>query len=165
MLYRACAHCRRFLAAATRRCLGRLSVPVWLIVLTDQRPVTGLVGAYPANNLMGRTPLLQWPKPFLIPEGTSVRGISTPFGALFPAGGQVRTCSSAVRHCLPEGRPCDLHALGTPPALILSQDQTRQSMVQRYWLSRFTRQAAACLMRRRRGVVESPATHAPHVSW
>ena len=65
LLYRACAHCRRFLAAATRRCLGRFSVPVWLIVLTDQRPVTGLVGSYPANDLMGRTPLLQCPKAFL----------------------------------------------------------------------------------------------------
>ena len=26
----------------------------------------------------------------------------------------------------PKDRACDLHALGTPPALILSQDQTRQ---------------------------------------
>src|SRR3954447_24727676 len=56
----------------------------------------------------------------------SVRGISTPFGELFPTSGQVRTCSSAVRHSPPEGSACDLHALGTPPALILSQDQTRQ---------------------------------------
>ena len=59
----------------------------------------------------------------------SVRGISTPFGELFPTSGQVRTCSSAVRHSAPEGAACDLHALGTPPALILSQDQTRQKMV------------------------------------
>jgi hypothetical protein len=59
----------------------------------------------------------------------SVRGISTPFGELFPTSGQVRTCSSAVRHSTPEGAACDLHALGTPPALILSQDQTRQKMV------------------------------------
>ena len=58
LLDRACAHCRRFLAAATRRCLGRLAVPVWLIVLTDQLPVTGLVRRYRTNNLMGRTPLL-----------------------------------------------------------------------------------------------------------
>ena len=59
----------------------------------------------------------------------SVRGISTPFGALFPTNRQVRTCSSAVRHSQPEGCAFDLHALGTPPALILSQDQTRQKMV------------------------------------
>jgi hypothetical protein len=57
LLDRALAHCRRFLAAATRRCLGRLAVPVWLIVLTDQLPVTGLVRRYRTNHLMGRTPL------------------------------------------------------------------------------------------------------------
>ena len=55
LLGQACAQCRRSLAAATRRCLGRVAVPVWLIVLTDQRPVTDLVGHYPANYLMGRT--------------------------------------------------------------------------------------------------------------
>ena len=125
MLHRACAHCGRFLAAATRRCLGRFSVPVWLIILTDQQPVNGLVGHYPANNLMGRTPLRPRLAAFL--DCSSVRGISTRFRALFPTVGQVRTCSSAVRHCTPERVPCDLHALGTPPALILSQDQTRQN--------------------------------------
>jgi hypothetical protein len=57
LLGQACAHCRKFLAAASRRSLGRLSVPVWLIVLTDQLPVTGLVGRYPTNYLMGRGPL------------------------------------------------------------------------------------------------------------
>ena len=65
LLRKACAHCGRFLAAATRRCLGRLAVPVWLIVLTDQLPVTGLVGRYPANHLMGRTPVRPRPKAFL----------------------------------------------------------------------------------------------------
>jgi hypothetical protein len=35
------------------------------------------------------------------------------------------TCSSPVRHVsAPKRTPSDLHALGTPPALILSQDQT-----------------------------------------
>ncbi len=57
LLGQACAHCRKFLAAASRRSLGRLSVPVWLIVLTDQLPVSGLVSSYLTNNLMGRTPL------------------------------------------------------------------------------------------------------------
>jgi hypothetical protein len=80
---------------------------------------------------MGRTPLLPRLTAFLIPGGMSVRGISTPFGALFPTKGQVRTCSSAVRRWGPEGPPHDLHALGTPPALILSQDQTRHQTVKR----------------------------------
>ncbi len=44
--------------AASRRSLGRVSVPVWLIILSDQLPVTALVGHYPTNKLMGREPLL-----------------------------------------------------------------------------------------------------------
>ena len=71
------------------------------------------------------------PAPKLSLAALSVRGISTPFGALFPTKGQVRTCSSAVRRCRSEDRPHDLHALGTPPALILSQDQTRHQTVKR----------------------------------
>ena len=56
-------------------------------------------------------------------------GISTPFGVLFP-------CLGKVAHALltrpplkqPEASfhlsPLDLHVLGTPPAFVLSQDQT-----------------------------------------
>ena len=57
LLRQACAHCGKFLAAASRRSLGRVSVPVWLVVLTDQLPVTGLVRRYRTNDLMGRRPL------------------------------------------------------------------------------------------------------------
>ena len=35
-LDQAFAHCPRFLTAAARRRLGRVSVPVWLIILSDQ---------------------------------------------------------------------------------------------------------------------------------
>ncbi len=49
LLGQACAHCRKFLAAASRRSLGRISVPVCLVVLSDQGPVKGLVGRYPTN--------------------------------------------------------------------------------------------------------------------
>ncbi len=48
-LGQACAHCPIFPTAASRRSLGRVSVPVWLIVLSDQLPVFALVGHYPAN--------------------------------------------------------------------------------------------------------------------
>ncbi len=53
-LHQACAHCEKFSTAATRRCLDRVSVPVWLVVLSDQLPVLGLVGCYSANYLIGR---------------------------------------------------------------------------------------------------------------
>ncbi|SMG63891.1 conserved hypothetical protein [methanotrophic bacterial endosymbiont of Bathymodiolus sp.] len=36
LLDQACAHCPIFPTAASRRSLGRVSVPVWLIVLSDQ---------------------------------------------------------------------------------------------------------------------------------
>ncbi len=54
LLRQAFAHCAVFLTAASRRSLGRISVPVWLIVLSDQLPIVALVGRYPANKLMGR---------------------------------------------------------------------------------------------------------------
>ena len=42
-------HCARFPTAASRRSLGRLSVPMWLAILSDQLPVVALVGRYLAN--------------------------------------------------------------------------------------------------------------------
>ncbi len=48
-LRQAFAHCAIFLAAASRRSLGRISVPVWLIVLSDQLSIIALVGRYPTN--------------------------------------------------------------------------------------------------------------------
>ncbi len=56
LLRQAFAHCAKFPTAASRRSLDRVSVPVWLIVLSDQLPVVALVGRYPANELMGRGP-------------------------------------------------------------------------------------------------------------
>ena len=42
-------HCELFSTAATRRCLDRVSVPVCLIVLSDQVPVVALVSRYLTN--------------------------------------------------------------------------------------------------------------------
>src|SRR5207244_6809418 len=41
----------------SRRSLGRVSVPVWLIVLSDQLPIGALVSRYLTNKLMGRGPI------------------------------------------------------------------------------------------------------------
>jgi hypothetical protein len=57
LLHQAFAHCARFPTAASRRSLGRVSVPVWLIVLSDQLPVEALVSRYLTNKLIGREPL------------------------------------------------------------------------------------------------------------
>ena len=53
-LHQAFAHCGIFLTAASRRSLGRVSVPVWLVALSRQLPVEALVSRYLANKLMGR---------------------------------------------------------------------------------------------------------------
>ncbi len=44
---------------ASRRSLDRVSVPVWLIILSDQLPVIALVSCYLTNKLMGRGPVLR----------------------------------------------------------------------------------------------------------
>jgi hypothetical protein len=49
LLRQACAHCEIFLTAASRRSLDRVSVPVWLIILSDQLLIIALVGLYPTN--------------------------------------------------------------------------------------------------------------------
>ncbi len=49
LLDQACAHCPIFPTAASRRSLGRVSVPVWLIILSDQLRIVALVGFYPTN--------------------------------------------------------------------------------------------------------------------
>ncbi len=52
LLGQACAHCPIFPTAASRRSLGRVSVPVWLIVLSDQLLIVALAGRYPTNKLI-----------------------------------------------------------------------------------------------------------------
>ncbi len=72
LLRQAFAHCARFLTAASRRSLGRVSVPVWLIVLSDQLPVVALVSRYLTNKLIGHETLLKrnpFPHPAMRPDG------------------------------------------------------------------------------------------------
>ena len=49
LLRQAFAHCGKFPTAASRRSLGRVSVPVWLIILSEQLQIVALVGRYPTN--------------------------------------------------------------------------------------------------------------------
>ncbi len=48
-LDQACAHCPKFPTAASRRSLDRVSVPVWLVVLSDQLLIVALVSFYLTN--------------------------------------------------------------------------------------------------------------------
>ena len=87
-LRQAFAHCARFPAAASRRSGGRVSVPLWPVVLSHRLPVNGLVSRYLANYLMGRKPIRRRPKPFVARnQQAAVCGISPNFSGLSPAGG------------------------------------------------------------------------------
>ena len=49
LLRQAFAHCPKFPTAASRRSLDRVSVPVWLIILSDQLPIKALVSRHLTN--------------------------------------------------------------------------------------------------------------------
>ena len=49
LLRQAFAHCGKFLTAASRRSLGRVSVPMWLVILSDQLLIVALVRFYLTN--------------------------------------------------------------------------------------------------------------------
>ena len=49
LLRQAFAHCGKFPTAAFRRSLDRVSVPVWLIVLSNQLLIVALVSHYLTN--------------------------------------------------------------------------------------------------------------------
>ncbi len=53
-LRQAFAHCAIFPTAASRRSLDRVSVPVWLIILSDQLRIVALVSLYLINKLILR---------------------------------------------------------------------------------------------------------------
>ncbi len=82
-------HCAIFPNAASRRSLGRISVPMWLIILSDQLPVVALVGRYPTNKLIGREPLTRRDlAAAFTPEScgsSALRGITRPLDRLSPA--------------------------------------------------------------------------------
>ena len=52
LLRQAFAHCAKFPTAASRRSLGRISVPVWLIILSNQLLIIALVSFYLTNKLI-----------------------------------------------------------------------------------------------------------------
>ena len=54
LLRQAFAHCGKFPTAASRRSLGRVSVPMWPYILSDRLLIVALVGRYPTNWLISR---------------------------------------------------------------------------------------------------------------
>ena len=135
LLGQACAHCPIFPTAASRRSLGRVSVPMWPFNLSVRLLIVDLVSRYLTNYLIRHEPIFQRIAPLITGSCDPVIscGISTPFDVLSPSERQVAHAlltrpplrliifppKSSVNKS-----PFDLHVLGTPPAFILSQDQT-----------------------------------------
>ena len=59
LLGQACAHCPIFLTAASRRSLGRISVPMWPFNLSVRLMIVDLVSRYLTNYLIIREPIFQ----------------------------------------------------------------------------------------------------------
>ncbi len=111
LLRQAFAHCAKFLTAASRRSLDRVSVPVWPITLSGRLLIEALVGHYPTNKLIRRRLLLKHQvlrSPALIPSSKEVGmlcGISPSFPGLFPTRGQIThvLLTRAPLYRVPEG--------------------------------------------------------------
>ena len=91
-LRHAFAHCGIFLAAASRRSLGRISVPMCPLTLSGRVPVIAMVVRYTAIKLMGRRPLPRRSRgsfPPGLPRPGTVSGITLHFCRLSPSGGCV----------------------------------------------------------------------------
>ena len=121
-LHQACAHCAIFPTAASRRSLGRISVPVWPDTLSGRLPVVALVGHHPTNKLIGRGPIPHR-KSFPPPGHATSRVYSVldPVSQAYPkVQGRSPTCYSPVRHsCTPKGLTvrlaCVKHAASVRP--------------------------------------------------
>ena len=90
LLDQAFAHCPIFPTAASRRSLGRVSVPVWPVTLSGRLPVVALVGHYPTNKLIGRELILHrrnFPPPPM--QEMVISGISHRFRWLSRSEGQI----------------------------------------------------------------------------
>ncbi len=89
-LHQGFPHCAIFPTAASRRSLGRVSVPVWPVALSGRLPVVALVSHYLTNKLIGRESIphrKNFPPPAMR-QGV-ISGIRPSFPGLSQSGGQV----------------------------------------------------------------------------
>ena len=91
LLHQGFPHCAISPTAASRRSLGRVSVPMWPFNLSVRLPIVALVGHYPANWLIGREPIFQRIAPLIARPCDPVIscGISSRFQLLSPSERQV----------------------------------------------------------------------------
>ena len=104
---------------------------MWPFNLSVRLPIVALVGRYLTNWLIGRESIFQRIAPLILKPCDSKMscGISVRFQTLSPSERQVpHALLTRPPLELPKASfrqsPFDLHVLGTPPAFVLSQDQT-----------------------------------------
>ena len=112
-LRQAFAHCGRFLTAASRRSMGRVSVPSVGVRLSPPLNVIALVSHYLTNKLILRRPLRKR-KTLLLRDYRELFWISPGYARL--PGTFLRVTTSSAMGL----NPFDLHALSIPPAFTLS---------------------------------------------
>ena len=128
LLRQACAHCGKFLTAAHRSGLDRVSVPVWLIILSNQLLIIALVGLYPTNKLIRRK-LIHRRKSFHPSAYRALTFISERYSLPMSRVSRV-THPFATRYfvCKHTDTSFDLHVLSIQLAFNLSQSQTRHKI-------------------------------------
>ena len=132
-LHQSSLHCAIFPTAASRRSLGRVSVPMWPSILSDRLLIVALVGLYLTNRLISRG-LILYHYRFShrkMPPCELMRFYHKFLYAIprYKADYPRVTHPSATRisgsdRSLHQISSFDLHVLSVPPAFILSQDQT-----------------------------------------
>ena len=113
-----------------------------MIIFSNHLTIVDLVGHYPTNYLIVRRPVPNRPKTLIRRPYAVLATLSSSYPSVwgpFPrvtqpsAARQRLHCVLEISHllisqvCQEHGEallPLDLHVLGTPPAFILSQDQT-----------------------------------------
>ena len=121
LLDQASAHCPIFPTAASRRSLGRVSVPVWPVTLSGRLPVEALVGHYPTNKLIGREHILHRKTFHPKPCGPRSYPVLITVSDGYPrVQGRLLTCYSPVRRSsTPKGLSarlaCVKHAASVRP--------------------------------------------------
>ena len=123
LLRQGCPHCAIVPTAASRRSLGRISVPMWPVGLSTRLPVVGWAGRCPAHYLMGRDPIhrrLGFPAPSMR-EGRCI-GYQSAFRRAVPVrwAGWSRVTHPFATLCAPEGAltvrlACVRHAASVHP--------------------------------------------------
>ena len=113
-----------------------------MIIFSNHLTIVDLVGRYPTNYLIVRRPVPNRINPLIRRPYAVLANLSTSYPSVWGPFPRVTQPSAARQqfHCSLETKlplkspecqgngeallPLDLHVLGTPPAFILSQDQT-----------------------------------------